>query len=493
MKSIYKYINHNYASRTLKIVALIIVAGFAATLSAKEASTLNNIKVENLRLEKRGGNMIVNFDMNLGDLNLKSDNRVIYTPILAGEGGSVEMRRIVVNGRNAAIKEMREPSRRVSDAETFNYKRGASEKVKISGVFPYEKWMDLSHVYICEDLCGCGVLQSQARLNIGEFDNRPAPAPVMTFVAPKAEAVKARDEKGSAFVDYVVNKTNILPDYRSNRKEIAKIVATIDLVKNDPNVSITEINIHGYASPEGTYANNTRLAEGRALSLKDYVKGLYTLPDKLFTSNATPEDWDGLRNLVEKSNLTEKNEILQIIDNKQLEPDAREMEIRKRFPQTYAYMLKEWYPGLRHSDYTVSYVVRPFTIEETKQIMKKTPKQVSLNEMFLVAKTMQPGSEEFNEVMDIAVRTYPDDETANLNAACAALNALNWSKAEGYLKKAGISPEADHARGVLAMNLGNYDEAERYFTTAYKAGVKGAEENLKTLSRLRKLSEQNFE
>lgn len=480
----------------LSILALLI--GILPAMAGKSASTkttLNEVKVENVKIFKKGGDINVNFEMVLTDVAMGSNNRVIYVALLTDdEGHSVELGKVVLQGRNAALKEEREPMRHVDGAlETITYKKGEKANVHIARTAPYEEWMNLSHLCIAEDFCGCGVTIDNNQRCVADFDNRPAPKPVMTFVAPKAEAVKARDEKGSAFVDYVVNKTNIMPDYRANRKEIAKIVATIDLVKNDPNVSITEINIHGYASPEGTYANNTRLAEGRAASLKDYVKGLYTLPDKLFTSNATPEDWDGLRKLVEGSSLSEKSEILAIIDNTALDPDSREMEIRKRFPSTYQFMLKEWYPGLRHSDYTVSYVVRPFTVDETREIMKKTPKQVSLNEMFLVAQTLTPGSPEFNEVMDIAVRTYPDDETANLNAACAALNALDWNKALAYLVKAGNSPEAQHARGVLAMNQGNYDAAEGYFNEALKAGVAGAEENLKTLARLRALASQNLE
>lgn len=468
------------------------------TMSGKtqaEKTTLDDLKVEGVKIFKKGGNIVVDFDLVLTDVSVGSNNRVIYVPVLADDNGnSIELDKIVLQGRNAAIKEQREPSRRVAGAsEVITYKKGSRTRVNLHQTTPYQSWMDLSHLCIAEDFCGCGVTLDSNKRCVADFDNRPAPAPVMTFVAPTAEAVKARDEKGSAFVDYVVNKTNIMPDYRANRKEIAKIVATIDLVKNDPNVSITEINIHGYASPEGTYANNTRLAEGRAASLKDYVKSLYTLPDKIFTSNATPEDWDGLRRIVAESSLAEKNEILALIDDPVYDPDKREAEIKRRFPSTYQFMLKEWYPGLRHSDYTVSYVVRPFTVDETREIMKKTPKQVSLNEMFLVAQTMTPGSPEFNEVMDIAVATYPDDETANLNAACAALNALDWNKARNYLAKAGNSPEAAHARGVLEMNLGNYDAAEAYFNEALKAGVAGAEENLRTLSRLRKLASQNLE
>lgn len=413
--------------------------------------------------------------------------------MLAGQGDSVLLDKIVLEDRNVTLKALRDPKRKVVGAsQTFTVKKGQALTVPVSRTVKYEDWMDLSEVHIDVDLCGCGNLADQSRVPVGEFDNRPAPPPLMTFVAPQAEAVKARDEKGSAFVDYVVNKTNILPDYRGNRKEIAKIVRTIDLVKNDPNVSITNINIHGYASPEGSYSNNTRLAEGRAASLKDYVKSLYVLPDNLFTSNATPEDWAGLRRLVEENNIDHKSEILGIIDSN-MDYDAKDHEIRRQFPQTYAYMLKEWYPGLRHSDYTVSYVVRPFTVDETKEMMKRNPKQVSLNEMFLVAQTYTPGSPEFNDVMDVAVRTYPEDETANLNAACAALNAKDWSQAARYLVKAGNSPEASHARGVLAMNQGDYDKAQTYLEQALKGGVAAAEENLKILERLRRLRQQNQE
>lgn len=457
----------------------------------KNQTSLQAVKFANIDMARESGEMKISFDLDLTDLKLKRDQQIIYTPILVGENDSIAFGKIVVNGRNVALKEEREPGRRIADATTVRRHNGTSQTVNFNAAATFADWMNYSKLYLAEDVCGCGDLQSQNRIPVSEFDNRPAPKPSMTFVTPKAEAVKARAEKGSAFVDYVVNKTNILPDYRGNRKEIAKIVATIDLVKNDPNVSITEINIHGYASPEGPYDNNTRLANGRAASLKEYVRSLYTLPEDIFTSNATPEDWDGLRRLVEGSDLKEKQEILALIDDTAMDPDDKDHEIRRRFPQTYQFMLKNWYPGLRHSDYTVSYVVRPFTVDETKEIMYKSPKQVSLNEMFLVAQTMEPGSQEFNEIMDIAVKTYPDDETANLNAACAALNEQNWDKADSYLRKAGNTPEASHARGVLAMNRGQYDEAERYFNEAREAGIASADTNLQILERLRRLAKQN--
>ena len=90
-----------------------------------------------------------------------------------------------------------------------------------------------------------------------------------------------------------MNRTEIDPQYRKNPEELVKIIRTIDLVKNDTNVLISNIDIHGFASPEGSYANNVRLAKERSNALKDYVRVLHRLPDNLFRVEFTAEDWDG--------------------------------------------------------------------------------------------------------------------------------------------------------------------------------------------------------
>ena len=74
---------------------------------------------------------------------------------------------------------------------------------------------------------------------------------------------------------------------------------------------------------------------------------------------------------------------------------------------------------------------------------------MTMQEMFLVAQTYEPGSPEFNEVFDIAVRLFPDDETANLNAACTDLQKGDLTSAEKHLAKAGNSKEAERVRDVF--------------------------------------------
>ena len=89
--------------------------------------------------------------------------------------------------------------------------------------------------------------------------------------------------------------------------------------------------------------------------------------------------------------------------------------------------------------------------------------------MYLVAQTYPKGSAEFNNVFDIAVRMFPEDKLANLNAASAAIERGDKVSAEKYLLKAGDSAEAMKE---------DYQTAKQYFEKAVAGGLKEAQENL---------------
>lgn len=435
----------------------------------------NSIVVENKKVEQTDHNLVVDLTLNMDSLHLRSNQRLVFTPIVRSTGGQERtMPQIIVNGRKQDISYKRYAHKDYpDDAQVVRRKNGTAQSYEYNAIVPYEEWMKNADVVIAEDLCGCGNVEEQDQTVIQRLRT-----PYMAYLRPKAEARKARTEEGRAFIDFPVDKTTLYPDYRNNPRELDKIVNTINLVKEDKNVSITGIEIHGYASPEAPYNYNARLAEGRAKTLTDHVRRLVNLEDRLFKVTSTPEDWDGLREAVLSSNLEHRQEILDIIDDNKLTPDTRERKIKSNYPKEYRFMLDTYYPALRHSDYVVSYTVRPFSVEEAKEILRTKPKQLSLEEMYLVAQTYEPGSDEFNEVFQTAVHLYPEDETANLNAACAEIERGDYKAASRYLAKAGNSPYAAHARGVMAMKQGNDDEARRQFTIAAQGGVKEAQQNL---------------
>ena len=129
----------------------------------------------------------------------------------------------------------------------------------------------------------------------------------------------------------------------------------------------------------------------------------------------------------------------------------------------YRYILQTVYPALRHSDYVVQYKIRNFTADEAKELLYSDPKQLSLNEMFQVAQTYEPGSDAFCEVFEIAVRMFPDDPVSNLNAANTALQLGRIDQARRYLAKAPDSPQKRLAGAVALLLEGNLDDAETIF------------------------------
>lgn len=455
-------------------MAAVAVQAMAQTDTLRLAN--NAVAVENLNVNAAGGNLVVEMDLRMDSLDLSANERFVFTPLVTGGGSVRKMPPVVVNGRRQQIAYERFAHKDFAEkAVVVRRRNGKEQSVHYSAVLPYEDWMKNSNVSVAEDLCGCGDVLDQQRTVLHRQRNY-----AMAYVRPQAEARKERHEEGRAFIDFPVDKTTLYPDYRDNPRELEKILGTIRVVKDDPNVTITGITIHGYASPEDTYKHNTYLADHRARTLKDYVRRLLALEDSLFQVAFTPEDWDGLREYVEGSNLEHRTEILALIDG-DLEPDAKEWAIRARYPKEYRFMLDTWYPALRHSDYVVAYRVRPFSVEEAKALLYTKPQQLSLEEMFLVAQTYEPGSEAFNEVFEIAVRMYPDDPVANLNVACSLIERGEYGRAGTYLDKAGDRPEALHARGVMAARKGRTDEARQWLVKARDAGVEAATGNLRLM------------
>ena len=300
------------------------------------------------------------------------------------------------------------------------------------------------------------------------------------YVRPVAETEKSRELVGKAYIDFPVNRTELYPDYRKNPVELAKIIATIDSVRNDKDVTVRRITIKGWASPESSWENNTRLAKGRTATLKQYVQNLYHFPEGFIETDYYPEDWFGLRDFVASSGLEHKNEILAIIDS-DMEPDPKEWRLKSTYPEEYKFLLQTVYPGLRHSDYTIEYSIRQFTdVSEIKDLLRTAPQKLSLNEMFLLAQTLEPGSEEYNNVFETAVRMYPMDEVANLNAANSAMSRNDLASAARYLSKAGNTDDAVYARGILAASKGDYAEAIQHFSQVENR-LPEAKEALKTV------------
>ena len=465
----------------LLYAAFLMAPATALAQNCQEVKLASDkIKVSNVQVAQQNNALSVSMDLNLDSLYLPSNLQLVYTPVFKTRQGDIKMPEIVINGRRQQIMFERGVGKKQlnlsPEALVVRRTNKKVQTVNYSASIPLSGQVKNYDLNMHEDLCGCGNMEEG-----NDFNLRHRRQPQAVFVRPAVEAVKVRHLDKRAYIDFPVNRIELHADYRRNPAQLDSIVRTINALKDDKNLEVSAINIHGYASPESPYSHNDYLAKNRAKTLTDYVRRMVALPTQLFTVSSTAEDWDGLRNYLKDSNLEHKAEILAIANDEKMDPDAREQKIKKLYPSEYRFMLDTWYPALRHSDYRITYKVKPFDVAEAKEIIKTKPQQLSQEEMFLVAQTYEPGSKEFNDVMEIAVRMFPENETANLNAANTRLNAGDADGAKFYLEKAGNSPEALNARGVYESLKGNDQQARHYFALAAKAGVKAAQENLENL------------
>lgn len=446
------------------IYTLFAVLMFTAVDAQTTAD--DNYVVRDLKMSHNNEFMIINMTLDLSSLNIKSDEALILTPNIVGDGGRTDLQSVGVYGKRRHLVYMRNDSNPLSGDKDVSYKESERpNEIYYQAVVPYEEWMNGSKLYINEHLYGCSdKLIDSERNKIGGY-NKFVYTPKFAYVSPQAEEVKSRSLQGSAFIDFPVSQTIIRPEYRNNQYELSKIYATIDSVRRDSDISITALSIKGFASPESPYDNNTRLAKGRTEALREHVSRLYEFPDSFIKTSYEPENWEGLRKFVESSSLHHKTEILALIDS-DYEPDYKESRIKSIYPDEYRFLLDVCYPALRRSDYKIEYVIRAFSdIDEIKRLVKTHPQKLSLQEFYLASKSLEPGSDEFNDVFETAVRMYPEDTIANLNAANIAMGKGDMRKAERYLVKAGDSDEANYARGIYHALKGDYDKAESIFNT----------------------------
>ena len=310
--------------------------------------------------------------------------------------------------------------------------------------------------------------------------NRLKECPPLPFIMPDPEETKLRQIAGHAFLDFPVNETVIYPDYRRNPEELARIHKSVDSAMFDKSVEVTRITLHGYASPESPYSNNTRLAKGRTEALKSYLIRNYNFNSQVFSTDYTPEDWENLKGFLtdtntrkvkgdfwyENKNFVEtpevpdfvykhRDEMLRII-SRDMDPDAKE-ELLKRVGggEPYRWLLKYVYPGLRHTDYIIEYKVRAFSVEKGRKIIYTHPETMSMEEMYKVAMSYEEGAENWFDALTIAAEQFPDDPTTNLNAACGCVITKRLVDAKKYLQKAGGTRQAKYVGNVIKAMEGN--------------------------------------
>ena len=297
-----------------KLYTFIYMLGCTSFLYAQNPEE-GTFLVKEKNAERVGNDLVITLKADISSLQLSRNQSLVCTPLVESGDSIRALDPIIINGkvRHILYERMERTGKKEVEIRRYN---DTEQQVDYLVRTPYADWMEKAEVSMVMDDCGCGwkaLSQNKSPLFALNFAEPVVIDPILVYVKPAPEAVKARHLDGSAYLDFPVNQTAIHPDYRNNPAELKKIQQTVEAVKNDPYATITSLSIKGYASPEGTYKGNAYLAENRAKALLNYVKDRYDLSGVKLSVDFEPEDWEGLEVAVEKGNLPDKEELLAII------------------------------------------------------------------------------------------------------------------------------------------------------------------------------------
>lgn len=150
------------------------------------------------------------------------------------------------------------------------------------------------------------------------------------------------------YIQFFVGDTRVVDTLGDNRRQLDKITGLMRQIVEQQEFYVDTITLTAASSPEGAYAFNDRLSQGRAAALKRYLVRRYGRSiDTMLTVRWVAEDWQGLTNRIRTDReIGNRDAILELIVEEK-NPDRREQAIRQRFPKEYAYIRSVIYPQLR--------------------------------------------------------------------------------------------------------------------------------------------------
>lgn len=275
-------------------------------------------------------------------------------------------------------------------------------------------------------------------------------------------------ENEVASIMYLINKSDIR---RSELKkdDLAKLKEYMVAVKDDPNREFKSATISSYASPDGEFDFNEKLAGKRGVSAEKYltkeIKKIKGIDENIIQAKTTAEDWNGFQTEVQKSNIEDKDLILRVL-SMYSDPVVREKEI-KNMSAAYESLKTDVLPKLRRSQFIIDVNKIGRSDAEILALARTNFKALSVEEM-LYAATLTDDVKEKLTFYKATANVYPKEVRAFNNIASLQLAKGDADAALAAIQKAKAIENNDAVKcntGFAYILKGEYDKAEEAFNS----------------------------
>ncbi|MFA6701321.1 MAG: hypothetical protein WCR12_01115 [Dysgonamonadaceae bacterium] len=450
------------------ITLLIGVALFATSCSSKLTPLKqSNFSVTPSPLETKGNDIPVTVSGTFPEKWFNKNAVVTITPVLR-YGGNNEVKGLPYSYQGENIAGNRTViSNKNGGNFTMNFKLPFTEEMLASELFmTFDAKIKKKNAKLPDVKVADGVLATSTLASV----NNTAPS-----VADDGFQRIIKEAK-DANIHFIIQRADLRPsqvnnsDMRAWKDRVAKAY-------NDPKQNVN-IEVSAYASPDGGLSLNERLAEQREKNTSTYLEKDLKSKNINTEINAryTAEDWEGFSELIEQSDLPDKDLILRVLS---MYPDAetREREI-KNISLVYGEIAETILPQLRRSRITANIEIIGKSDAEIMEAWRAKPADLKIEEL-LYASTLTTDEKVQENIYQYATVHFPQDYRGWNNIGTMFYRNGDFEKArQSFMRAAQVSPNAPEVnmnQALLAIKDGNNDKAKELLGKSSGAdGLEGA-------------------
>ncbi len=416
----------------------------------------DNFNVTPTPLEAVGGQVPATINGTFPTKYMKKKAQVTVTPVLKYEGGEAVGQSSTFQGEKVE-----------GNGTTIQYKVGGTYTMKTN--FAYVDPMIKSDLYarfdakvgkktvkIPEVKIGYGVIATSQLLSRCDITAATAPDAYQRIIAQKQEAN----------IKFLINQATLRASELNSVsvKDLGKILKEIN--DNTLTRALTNIEVSAYASPDGKFDFNEKLAEKRQNVSSNYLKKeLKKIKmDADVDTKFTAEDWEGFQELISKSNLQDKQVILRVLSMYE-DPEEREQQI-SNMSEIYTDIKQNILPELRRARLIVNYEIIGRSDAQILEQFASDPSKLSVEEMLYGANRLVKDDATRQKWNETIAKQYPSDYRALNNLAQQAISKGDVNAAENYLKQAAqVSKNASEVNtnlALMSLKSGDVAKAETY-------------------------------
>ena len=189
------------------------------------------------------------------------------------------------------------------------------------------------------------------------------------------------EQKQEANVKFLIGQAQLRKSELQNNsvQEFVRLLA--DITKDQEGKMLDNVEVSAYASPDGGYQLNEKLAGQREKVTSDFLKKQMkqTKNDAPVDTKYTAEDWEGFQELVAASDIQDKDVILRVL-SMYTDPEQREQQI-KAISSAFRELADGILPQLRRARLIANYQLIGRDDDQILELIDAEPSKLSIEEL----------------------------------------------------------------------------------------------------------------